>query len=464
MALQNLDRRPFQGRLLHVMPADAKKETELDDFALSKFPLKKQQQIKRKAEAASSTFNWNSMYMNSDAVISSISDRLGVSKSDLLDPTSSDAAVKQAHAETHIIQETKSYFTTNGVDLDAFKRRERGDTAILVKNFTYGTKPEELRRLFEPHGPLTRLLMPPSGTIAILEFDHSDHARSAFSSLAYRKFKDSILFLEKAPKGLFEGRSSSNKLLGAEAQKLKLSAKELLEKDGPQELANTSTLFIRNLNFCTTTQRLREVFQPLGGLLSARVKTRTDLKKPGQLLSMGFGFLEFQRKEDAQAALSAMDGYKLDGHELLIRASHKAIDAAEERRKDDQAKKEAGRKTKIIIKNLPFEASRKDVRLLFGAYGQLRSVRVPKKFDSSTRGFAFAEFVTAREAESAMDALGDTHLLGRRLVLEFAAEDAVDPEQEIEKMQQKIGKQADKVALQKLTGTARKKFNVEGGE
>lgn len=451
-----------------MIPGNAKKEPGLDDFAihfaLTKLPLKKQQQIKRKAAAASSTFNWNSMYMNSDAVISSISDRLGISKSDLLDPTSSDAAVKQAHAETHIIQETKSYFTTNGVDLDAFKRRERGDTAILVKNFSYGTKPEELRKLFEPHGHLTRLLMPPCGTTAILEFDHPDHARSAFGSLAYRKFKDSILFLEKAPKGLFEGKSSSSKVPGAKAQESKLLAKDLLEKDGPQEPVNTSTLFVRNLNFSTTTQRLHEIFQPLGGLLSARVKTKPNPKKPGQHLSMGFGFLEFKTKENAQAALLAMDGYKLDGHDLLIRASHRAIDAAEERRTGDQAKKVAARKTKIIIKNLPFEASRKDVRSLFGAYGQLRSVRVPKKFDSSTRGFAFADFVTAREAENAMDALRDTHLLGRRLVLEFAAEDAVDPEQEIERMQQKVGKQADKVALQKLAGTARKRFDVEGGE
>lgn len=399
--------------------------------------------------------------------MSSISDRLGVAKSELLDPTSSGAAVKQAHAETHIIQETKSYFTNHGVDLEAFRGKERGDTAILVKNFSYGTKSEELKKLFEAHGQIKKLLMPPSGTIAIVEYDQSDHARSAFGSLAYRKFKDSILFLEKAPKNLFhdvQGLSDSRTDKPAKSRNAKPSATELLEsRDGP-EFANTSTLFVRNLNFSTTTDRLREVFQPLDGFMSAKVKTKTDPKKPGQLLSMGFGFLEFRSKENAQAALAAMDGYKLDGHELLIRASHKARDAAEERRKEGQAKKIASRQTKLIIKNLPFEASKKDIRSLFESYGQLRSVRVPKKFDSSTRGFAFADFVTAREAENAMDALRDTHLLGRKLVLDFAAEDAVDPEQEIEKMQQRVGKQADKVALQRLTGSGRKKFHVEGAD
>ena len=400
--------------------------------------------------------------------MSSISDRLGVAKSELLDPTSSDGAVKQAHAETRIIQETKSYFVNHGVDLEAFKQKERGDTAILVKNFSYGTKPEELKNLFEAHGQVKSLLMPPSGTIAIVEYYQSDYARSAFGSLAYRKFKDSILFLEKAPKNIFQGEQSvpSSRINEpAKSRNAKLSATELLySKDDATELAGTSTLFVRNLNFSTTTERLREAFRPLEGFMSAQVKTKPDPKKQGQVLSMGFGFLEFRSKRNAQAGLAVMDGFELDGHKLLIRASHKAIDAAEERRKEDQAKKVAGRKTKIIIKNLPFEASKKDVRSLFGPYGQLRSIRMPKKFDSSTRGFAFADFVTAREAQNAIDALRDTHLLGRRLVLEFAAEDAVDPEQEIEKMQQRVGKQADKVALQRLTGSGRKKFQVEGGD
>ena len=396
-----------------------------------------------------------------------MSDRLGISKSELLDPTSADAAVKQAHAETHIIQETKSYFTTYGVNLDAFKKRERGDTTILVKNFSYETQPNELKALFETHGGVRRILMPPSGTIAVIEFEHADHARSAFRELAYRKFKDSILFLEKAPRDLFSSGApeySQNSANANKTESTKPLTTELLKQDSTLQSVDTSTLFVRNLNFSTTTERLREVFRPLDGFMSARVKTKPDPKKPGQVLSMGFGFLEFRTKSQAQAALAAMDGYKLEDHELLIRASHKAIDAAEERRKEDHAKRVASRRTKIIIKNLPFEASKKDVRSLFGSYGQLRSVRVPKKFDSSTRGFAFADYVTAREAENAMDALKDTHLLGRRLVLAFAAEDAVDPEEEIEKMQKKVGSQTDKVALQRLTGSGRRKFNVQGSE
>ncbi|KAL4884528.1 hypothetical protein BJY04DRAFT_225708 [Aspergillus karnatakaensis] len=460
-AYKTLDGKHFQGRLLHILPASQKKTYKLDEHEISKLPLKKQKQIKRKQESSSSTFSWNSLYMNADAVMSSVAERLGVSKAELLDPTSADAAVKQAHAETHVIQETKAYFKANGVNLDAFKQRERGNVALLVKNFSYGTKSEDLRKLFEPFGQLTRLLMPPSGTIAIVQFARPDEAQKAFKGLAYRKLGDSIIFLEKAPKDLFEANAPPQAPVPeAKAVTQGFSTADTFAADDGDENLVTATLFVKNLNFSTTNASLIEAFRPLDGFVSARIKLKPDPKNPGQTLSMGFGFADFKTKAQAQAAQAVMNGYTLDRHALVVKASHKGLDAAEERRREDTAKKIAARRTKIIIKNLPFQATKKDISSLFGAYGQLRSVRVPKKFDRSARGFGFADFVSAREAENAMDALKNTHLLGRRLVLEFANEEAINPEDEIERIEKKVGEQLDRVKLQKLTGAGRKKFTV----
>lgn len=382
---------------------------------------------------------------------------MGVSKSALFDPSSSDAGVKQAIAETSTIEEVKSYFASNGVDLDAFRHKERGDTTILVKNFSHGTTLDELKKTFEEYGPLTRVLMPPSATIAIVQFSHAAHAKTAFKKLAYSKFKSSLLYLEMAPKDVFKNVPEPT---AQEQGKQKLSVTELLERDDAEEQGETTSLFVKGLNFATTTEKLAETFQSLEGFVSARVKTKTDPKKPGQVLSMGFGFVEFRSKELAQAALKVMDNYNLEGHTLTVRASHRGLDAAEERRREDKAKKQAGQRTKIVVKNLPFEATKKDVRTLFGTYGQLRSVRVPKNFENRTRGFAFAEFTTPKEAENALNALKNTHLLGRKLVLDFAEAEAVDAEEEIAKMQKKTEGQANKVALQNLIGKGRKKVTI----
>ncbi|KAK5678702.1 Multiple RNA-binding domain-containing protein 1 [Elasticomyces elasticus] len=500
-ALAEKDGQTFQGRLLHIIPATAKRKTKLDEFEMSKLPLKKQQEIRRKREQE---FSWNAFYMSADAVVSSVADRFGLSKSEVLDPTSSksslvppsdadlrsaeyglsscprlkhhiagffrgdadfppfagDAAVKQAHAETHVIQETKSYFRQQGIDLEAFrdvKKSDRGDTAIVIKCIPYGTSKDELMRRFEEHGDVKRFLMPPNGIIAIVEMADATQGKTAWDKISLR-VGSSMLKIEKAPKNLFNTTPTEAK---TEDGVTKTSASDLKTADADYtvpDTAGTATLFVKNLNFATTTEQLTAAFKPLPGFLSARVNTKTDPKKPGQVLSMGFGFTEFASAPQAQAALKAMDGHTLEGHKLQIRASHKGTDAAEERRKADAAKRVAGKKTKIIVKNLPFEATKKDVRALFGAYGQLRSVRVPKKMDNGARGFGFADFTTPKEAQSAIEALKDTHLLGRRLVLDFAEGDPDDAEAEIEKMQKKVGGQVNKVALQKLTSGGRKKF------
>ena len=456
-ALLALDGKTFQGRLLHVLPASDKKATQFDGFTFSQLPLKKQKAIKQKKEASNSSFSWNSLYMNPDAVIASVADRLGVSKSEVLDPTSSDAAVKQALAETNTIKDTKKHLQNNGINVNAFKNAERDNRTILLKNFGFGTRSDELRSLLEPFGSITKLIFPPTGTMAIAQYEDAHMAYKALKHLAYRNFRGSVLFLEKAPEGMFDVSSD-----GKETQVISSSPDTATSSDATLDTPDraSATLFVRNLNFGTTTSRLAEVFKSLPGYLKATVKTRTDPKRPGQVLSMGFGFVEFKSKDQATVAITAMNGYKLEGHELLVKASTKVTDAAEETRRADKAKK-SEKKTKIIIKNLPFEATKKDIRSLFGAYGQLRTVRVPKKFDQSTRGFAFADFLTAKEAENAMEALSNTHLLGRRLVLDFAAGETIDPEEEIQALEHKMGQQNEIVNLSKLTRSSRKKFNVE---
>jgi len=69
------------------------------------------------------------------------------------------------------------------------------------------------------------------------------------------------------------------------------------------------------------------------------------------------------------------------------------------------------------------------------SHGQLKSVRLPKKFDTRSRGFAFLEFTSRHEAENAYTALRHTHLLGRHLIIEWAEE----AEQDLETLRKKAG-------------------------
>jgi multiple RNA-binding domain-containing protein 1 len=87
--------------------------------------------------------------------------------------------------------------------------------------------------------------------------------------------------------------------------------------------------------------------------------------------------------------------------------------------------------SRLCVRNVAFEATSKDIRKLFAAYGRVVAVRLPTKLsaagDASTglrkqhRGFAFVEFTSKAEMAKAYEALQSTHLYGRKLVLEPAA-------------------------------------------
>ncbi|KAF6745615.1 rRNA primary transcript binding protein [Ephemerocybe angulata] len=453
-AYESLDKRPFQGRLLHILGAvDRKGNADVEDKDGKSKTVKAEIQARRKA-LAGKEFNWSMLYMNSDAVASSIADRMNIPKTAILNPESGESStnpsVKLALAETHIITETKAYLESNGVVLSSFTTKARSDTVILVKNIPYGTTEAQIRELFEPHGELARVLVPPAGTIAVVEYVRPDEAVKGFKAVAYRRLGNSIVYVERGPLGMFtegdvepqtsaEDRELLEKTV-IRAPKGVSTAEGEGEADGAagaqdgQDVAGGSTLYVKNLSFATTQEKLVQVFSGLPSFSFARVQTKTDPKKPGARLSMGYGFVGFKDVEAARKALSSMQGFVLDGHELSVKF---AARGKEEMEKEVRATGTGskGRTTKMIVKNVPFETTKKDIRDLFSAHGKLKSVRMPKKFDSRTRGFAFLEFVTRHEAENAFNALKHTHLLGRHLVLQWAEEE----EQDLDALRKKAG-------------------------
>jgi len=430
-AYETLDKKSFQGRLLHILGAvDRKGKFEVEEVeGGKKKSLKSERDAKRKSTAGKG-FNWGMLYMNSDAVVSSVADRLNISKADILNPESESAAVKLALVETHIIAETKSYLESQGVVLDSFSSSRRSDTTILVKNIPYGTSAETIREMFEVHGELSRVLVPPAGTMAVVEFVHAGEAADAFKAVAYRRLGNSIVYLEKGPQGIFTDLQSDGTQVASGVKPVMITELETnVAEEGSSSVSGGTTLFVKNLAFSTTSDRLSQVFRSLSSFAFARVQMKPDPKRPDAKLSMGYGFVGFKDVEGAKKALKAMDGYVLDGHALKVKLAGRGV---EDTNTDKAAKSTT---TKMIVKNVPFEASKKDIRELFGSHGHLKSVRLPKKFDHRSRGFAFLDFVSRHEAENAYNALRHTHLLGRHLVLQWADEG----DQDVDALRQKAG-------------------------
>ncbi|KAI7898836.1 uncharacterized protein BX663DRAFT_538350 [Cokeromyces recurvatus] len=444
-AYEELDMKTFQGRLLHILPAEEKpaaKEEEILGVNGTKLSSVKKEKEKKRRNLAGNDFNWNSLYMSADAIAESIADRLGVSKSDVLNPEADNQAVRLALAETQIVNETKEFFEKHGI--------ERSETVILVKNIPYGTNEDDLRELFGKHGELGRVLIPPAKTIAVVEFIEPSEARNAFKSLAYRRYKDSLIYLEKAPSGLFRNKFVRDTTVNKDKEdttEKPTHAADLLQPTEEIDSDDISTLFVKNLNFNTTPESLRNAFKGIAGYRSSRINVKADHKNPGKVLSMGFGFIEFNNKANAEKALKAMQGYNLDGHTLELKFSNHKAESKTKKAKSPET-------TKLVVRNVPFEATDKDLRELFGTYGQLKSLRLPKKFNGGHRGFAFLDFLTKQEAKNVYENMSNIHLYGRHLVLEWAKED-----DNVDSLREKTGKHYAKE--ESFSGRANKKQKID---
>ena len=308
---------------------------------------------------------------------SSIAARMNIDKSEILNPESGEnAAVKLALAETHIIQETKTYLESQGVLLSAFSSKARSDTTILVKNIPYGTSVDQIRELFEPHGELARVLVPPAGTIAVVEFERPADASKAFRAVAYRRLGNSIIYLEKGPLGMFA--ESSNSAIKADEPMpdvaptpVELPDQVDADVESEPSVQGGTTLYIKNLAFSTTQERLAKMLSHLPSFSFARIQTKPDPKRPGVRLSMGYGFIGFKDVEGAKKALKSLQGFVLDGHTLHVTFAGRGADEPE-KPKDATSK---SRTAKMIVKNVPFEATKKDIRDLFGLVACILSIR-----------------------------------------------------------------------------------------
>lgn len=132
-----------------------------------------------------------------------------------------------------------------------------------------------------------------------------------------------------------------------------------------------------------------------------------------------------------------MQDEKLDGHNLELKFSNRTFKSSNDSagRKTAMNQQNKTKSSKLLIRNIPFEAKVKEIEELFQVFGELKYVRLPKKIDGAHRGFGFVDFVTVNDAERAFDALHHSaHLFGRRLVLEWA-----EPEQaqDVEILRQK---------------------------
>lgn len=343
-AFNALDGTTFHGRLLHLIPGKGNKfeETDENDASLT-FKQKKSLKLKKSAQQS---VNWNTLFLGPNAVAEILAKKFETSKQRILDTEDggSSAAVRIALGETQIVIEMKKFLEENGVRVNAFDSvsAKRSKTIILAKNLPPDTTVSELTNIFAKFGPIGRLVLPPSGVTAIIEYCDASEARHAFKKLAYSKFKNAPLFLEWGPEETFTTTLAGEPLISkiesdttvddktqdSAAEKENQEEKSDIlpeEEENDEEPEANTTLFLRNLNFKTVQETVCNHFKRLGPIHTVEIARRKDPNNPSQMTSLGYGFIQFKKNSTAEYALKNMQFTTIDGNQVELKRSDRVL-------------------------------------------------------------------------------------------------------------------------------------------
>ncbi|XP_028819448.1 polyadenylate-binding protein 1-like isoform X2 [Denticeps clupeoides] len=158
-------------------------------------------------------------------------------------------------------------------------------------------------------------------------------------------------------------------------------------------------VYIKNFGEDMDDEKLREVFSKYGNAMSIRVMTDDGGK------SLGYGFVSFERHEDAQRAVDEMNGKELNGRTIYVgRAQTKVERQTELKRRFEQMKQDRMTRyqgVNLYVKNLDDGIDDERLRKEFSPFGTITSAKVMMEGGRS-RGFGFLCFSSPEEATKAV--------------------------------------------------------------
>ncbi|CAN6938209.1 unnamed protein product [Brassica oleracea] len=169
-------------------------------------------------------------------------------------------------------------------------------------------------------------------------------------------------------------------------------------RDPSTRLSGKGNVFIKNLDVSIDNKALYDTFSTFGTILSCKVAMDVTGR------SKGYGFVQFEKEETAEAAIDKLNGMLLNDKQVFV--GHFV-------RRQDRARSESGtvpRFTNVYVKNLPKEIGDDELKKTFGKYGDISSAVVMKDQSGSSRCFGFVNFESPEAAAVAVEKMNGISL------------------------------------------------------
>ncbi|XP_056282574.1 polyadenylate-binding protein 4 isoform X1 [Pseudoliparis swirei] len=257
--------------------------------------------------------------------------------------------------------------------------RKSGVGNVFIKNLDKSIDNKALYDTFSAFGNILscKVVCDENGSkgYAFVHFETQDAADRAIEKMNGMLLNDRKVFV-----GRFKSRKEREAELGAKAKEF-------------------TNVYIKNFGDEMTDDQLKELFDKYGKTLSVKVMIDPSGK------SRGFGFISYEKHEDANQAVEDMNGMDLNGKSVFVgRAQKKMERQAELKRKFEVLKQERISRyqgVNLYIKNLDDTIDDEKLRKEFSPFGSITSAKVMVD-EGRSKGFGFVCFSSPEEATKAV--------------------------------------------------------------
>ncbi|XP_044148891.1 polyadenylate-binding protein 1-B isoform X1 [Bufo gargarizans] len=257
--------------------------------------------------------------------------------------------------------------------------RKSGVGNIFIKNLDKSIDNKALYDTFSAFGNILscKVVCDENGSkgYGFVHFETQEAAERAIDKMNGMLLNDRKVFV-----GRFKSRKEREAELGARAKEF-------------------TNVYIKNFGEDMDDERLKEMFGKYGPALSVKVMTDDSGK------SKGFGFVSFERHEDAQKAVDDMNGKDMNGKAIYVGRAQKKVERQTElKRKFEQMKQDRITRyqgVNLYVKNLDDGIDDERLRKEFSPFGTITSAKVMMEGGRS-KGFGFVCFSSPEEATKAV--------------------------------------------------------------
>jgi len=304
-------------------------------------------------------------------------------------------------------------------------QRKSSEGNIFVKNLDKSITLVQLQDVFSHFGSINSCKVQTK----------DDGTSLCYGFVQFAKVEDSVKALEACKNDIEQFKSLGEKFMAE-----KFIPKHLRANNANDTYTN---LYVKNIGKKFFTEDLRKLFAEFGNITSPIIMVN---QKGDVIESLCFGFVNFEKHEEAVKAQQAMDGKpfkwkdevllgplaegedeeKLKAEGIVVKKLY--VNRAQKKHERENTLRyerslhgsSSSAKTNVYVRNLADSVSDDDLRNLFKEYGDVKSCVVMRYPNGTSRGFGFCDFSSSESALQAIQKVMNHLFHGKPLYLALA--------------------------------------------